>query len=58
MTCGHPLTAVVRDPAGVEVCAACSPDVTTPSTQRATVARPWWARPPGRVVVPRGSTLP
>ena len=55
MNCPHPLSAIVLDPAKVEVCSLCSVDVTTPSTQRPTAARPWWARPAGRTIVPRSA---
>ena len=50
MTCGHPLTAIVRDSAKVEVCSLCSPDVTTPSTVRPQRPRRCWEHPPGTVV--------
>lgn len=53
MTCDHPESDAVPDPAGVVVCRRCSEDVTTPSTVRPEHPRQCWEHPPGVVVTPK-----
>lgn len=50
MTCDHPASDAVPDPAGVIVCRSRSADVTTPSTVRPQQPRRCWEHPPGTVV--------